>query len=266
MGWNRILKLFTVVSLSKTGAGRITGLLLFVFISIVSPAQKIRYDFHDCSISADEQSRIQTVATYENAFFSDVFGTKSEPKLHIRMYADSTDFNRAQFLSVFHIISETGVYNPFYNHIIVLKWSRFIATTYHECSHAIYHHYCLLHPVWLDEGLAEYFKTATVDSAGQVTIHENAYRKSMMKKYVADSAFSLEKMLTVRQRRFHGKQHNYFYTMGWAVVYFLRTQHDDIFKKILRKSKSRRKCKRAIELEYPGGIVQLENDLRKFYR
>jgi phenylpropionate dioxygenase-like ring-hydroxylating dioxygenase large terminal subunit len=196
-----------------------------------------------------------------------VFGEKRrDAKIRIKIYGEEKDFFQAQRLSVWHIISETGVYNPFWNHIIVHKWSRFLPTCFHEASHAVYNHYALFRPSWIDEGLAEYFKTATFDSLGEVHFHVNNYRRADMKKFVSDSAFTIREVLRASARKFHGKNSTFFYSTGWGIVYFLRTKHDAVFSRILLSVSRGIRSAKVIEQEYPGGVLQLEKDLVAFYR
>lgn len=245
-------------------------LLLFIGLFVVvipAFAQVVKIKAHDCTVTEEEQKSIQKVAEFETAFFRETLGERRKThKLDIDVYKSDSAFLKAQKRSLWHIISETGVYNPLFNKLIVLKWSRFLPTVYHETSHAIYDHYACIRPTWADEGLAEYFKSAIFDSLGNIQLRRNELRTKDMKAYVADSTFSVKPVLSGSHRKFHGKQQHYFYSMSWGIVYFLRTQHDDVFKRILRKISNGRCSVRVTEKEYPGGIAQLEKDLIQFYK
>lgn len=246
---------------------RFSGFLLLMFVTTSAICQEVEIICHDCKVTDEERSNIQKVAEFETAFFKEVLGDRRRKhKLDIDVYKSDSAFIKAQRRSLWHIISETGVYNPVFNKLIVLKWSRFLPTCYHECSHAIYDHYACVRPTWADEGLAEYFKSAVFDSLGNIQLRRNEQRAKDMKIYVADSLFSIEPVLQGSHRKFHGKQQHYFYSMSWGIVYFFRTQHDDIFKRILKKISKGRCSVRVTDKEYPGGIAQLEKDLIQFYK
>lgn len=233
----------------------------------IGRSQEVNIICHNCSVTDAERNSIQKVAEFESSFFKEVLGERRKKhKLEINVYNDDTSFIKAQRRSLWHIISETGCYNPIFNKLLVLKWSRFLPTVYHETSHAVYDHYACIRPTWADEGLAEYFKSATFDSSGNVVLHENSIRLKDMKSYVADSAFSVEPALRGSHREFHGKRQHYFYSMSWGIVYFLRTKHDDVFKRILKKISRGRCSVRITNREYPGGIGQLEKDMIQFYQ
>lgn len=247
---------------------RLTAILILFHLSMQLCSQKVEFHCHNWMLTEDEKAKIQKVAEYESAYFEEVFGKGQEPTIRMHFYGDEKDFIRAQRRSVTRIISETGIYNPISNKILVVKWSRFMATSYHELSHAIYHHYSHVRPNWIDEGMAEYFKSATFDSLGNITLHENSFRRKDMKKYVADSCFTIRNALTAASGKFHNSKDSINYnSMSWGIVYFLRTQHDDIFKRILfDTSKLYVRSAKAIEKYYPGGVRRLEKDLAEFYR
>lgn len=248
--------------------GRLILFLLLFLNASAACAQTIEFNCHGWVLTEDEKSKIQKVAEYESAYFEEVFGKQQEPTIRMHFYGDEKEFVRKQRRSVTRIISETGIYNPVSNKILVVKWPRFMATSYHELSHAVYHHYSHVRPNWIDEGLAEYFKSATFDSTGHITLHDNPYRRKDMKKYVADSCFTIRKALSAPMRKFHSSIDSVNYnSMSWGIVYFLRTQHDEIFKRILfDTSRLYIRSAKAIEKHYPGGVRRLEMDLVEFYK
>lgn len=247
---------------------RILVMSACLLICSVLTAQKIQFHCHGWTLTEDEKAKIQAVAEYESAFFAEVFGKRQEPTIRMHFYGDEKEFIRKQRRSVTRIISETGIYNPISNKILVVKWSRFMATSYHELSHAVYHHYSHVRPDWIDEGLAEYFKSATFDSLGNITLHENSFRRKNMKKYVADSSFTIRKTISARAGKFHNNKDSINYnSVSWGIVYFLRTQHDDIFRRILFDiSRIYMRSANAIDKHYPGGVRRLEMDLVEFYK
>lgn len=245
---------------------RLPLFIIFILVSFAGIAQKIDFDCRSCTISEDEKWKIQRVAEYETAYLTGVFGSRDELNIHIRVYSDEKKFRNAQRRSVWHIISETGTYNPFSHQILVLKWARFLGTCYHEASHAIYHHFSNVRPTWLDEGLAEYFKNAVMDSTGTISIRQSAGRSQDMRKFVSDSSFTITKTIKGSRHLFHGADNNYYYSVSWGIVYFLKTEHPEIFKSILLDVKAGIKSEKAIDKEYAGGVKQLDKDLMWFYK
>jgi hypothetical protein len=245
---------------------RIQLLIFFVQLSFAAYAQRIDFDCRACTLSDNEKWKIQKVAEYETAYFTQVFGPRNEQTIHMRIYEDEKKFRNAQLRSVWHIISETGTYNPFTKQILVLKWQRFLGTSYHEASHAVYHHFSNVRPTWIDEGMAEYFKNVSFDSLGNISIHQSPGRSQDMRRYVADSTFSILTTIKGSRRRFHSHENTYYYSVSWGIVYYLQTEHAEIFKSILRDVKKGNKSEKAIEREYAGGVMQLDKDLIAYYK
>ena len=245
----------------------ILPVLLVLCSTLRSPAQKIDIECKGCTVSTHEVEHIRKVAEFESAFFKGVFGERrKEHAISIHIYEDQKAFLRAQRRSMWHIISETGVYNPIWNTVLVHKWARYLQTCYHESSHAIYDHYAPFRPSWIDEGMAEHFKSAQFDSLENITLSGNPSRRKDMKQYVADSAFSVEKVLRASHRKFHTAGRHYYYSMSWGIVYFLRMKNDTVFKEILRRVSKGRCSVKVVDEEYPGGMEQLRKDLIEYYK
>lgn len=241
--------------------------LLVVCIGTGLCAQRIQYDCRSCTLSVEDKAKFQSMAEYETAFFAEVFGAQRKQTIRVRMFGDEKEFRSAQRRIVGRIISETGIYAPLTKVVLVYKWPRYMATTYHEMAHAVFHHHARFRPTWLDEGTAEYFKTAAIDSSGNVTISPHIFRVQQMKSFIADSSkFSILPTVNASYRKFHGMKESKHYSMSWGIVYFLRTQHDDVFRTILYRIGTGGKSEKTIGQEYPGGIAQLEKDLIVFYR
>lgn len=245
---------------------KILPLLLFFLLCSGLKAQRIHYDLRGCTLSVEDKARFQTVAEYETEFFAEVFGPQRTLTIRVRMYGDENKFLSGQRRLVGKVISETGFYAPVPKLVVVYKWPRYVQTTYHEMSHAIFHHHARWRPTWVDEGIAEYFKMATIDSTDNITIGHHIFRLQEMRKFVADSSsFSILPAIKSSHRKFHNRKETSHYSMSWGIVYYLRTFHDDIFRIMLYKMGTGRSSEKTIEEEYPGGIKQLERDMIRYY-
>ncbi len=244
------------------------SLLIFLFLlnSISVSAQRIQYDCRGCTLSEDDKTKFRIMSEYETQYFSDIFGNQRTQTIRIRVFGDEARFKSAQRKIIGRVISETGMYAPVPKLVMIFKSPRYLATTYHEMSHAIFHHHARWRPTWLDEGIAEYFKTATIDSLENVTIGPHIYRLQEMRRCVADSlTFTILPVIAASNRQFHMVRETSYYTISWAIVYYLRTFHDDLFSDILYKIGTGKGSKKTLEAEYPGGIKQLEKDMVRYY-
>lgn len=241
--------------------------LLLTGSGLLVHAQRMQYDCRGCTLSAEDQARFQIVAEYETDYFGEIFGRQRSQTIRIRMFGDEKKFFCAQRKLIGRVISETGMYAPLPKLVMVYKWPRYLATTYHEMSHAVFHHHARFRPTWIDEGIAEYFKMASIDSMENITIAPHIFRSQQMRTAVTDSvSFSIRPTINASHRKFHKPVETSHYSISWGIVYFLRTQHDDIFAKVLYKVGTGRGSEKTLEAEYPGGIAQLERDMIRFYK
>lgn len=242
-------------------------LLFFLCIGGFLHAQRLQYDCRGCTLSVDDQKKFQVMAEYETDYFSEIFGAQRSQTIRIRMYGDEKKFLAAQRRLIGRVISESGMYAPLQKLVLVYKWPRYMATTYHEMSHAIFHQYARFRPTWIDEGIAEYFKMAVIDSMENITIAPHIFRSQQMRTFVSDSAaFTIRPTINAGNRKFHQRRETSYYSVSWGIVYFLRTQHDDIFSSVLYKLGTGKRSEKTLEEEYPGGIAQLEKDMIRFYK
>lgn len=205
------------------------------------------------------------MAHYESDFFAAIFGTKPETTVDLSFYGDSLAFRKAQRHSMLYVASESGVFNPLANRVFVFhRWSA-ENTAFHEVSHALYHYYSWRHPVWLDEGIATYFKYVLWDSLDNPTVGRSISRTVRMKRYVSDSTFSIRRLLRCTPMHFYRNDRSRNYDISWGIVYYLQTYHAETFRKIVARSQTALQSSRAVDSEYPGGIDGLEQDLKTFY-
>lgn len=242
---------------------QITFLVLLAFNC---DAQKIQYDCRGCTLPDSAKHNIQKIAEYETAYFAEVFGSKRKQHIRIRYYADQEKFRKAQRLQLGRVVSQTGVYATASRLVMVFKSERFLQTSFHECTHAVYHHHAVFRPDWINEGLAEYFSGAVIDSTGNVTIDPIWGRKLEMRKMVGDSSFSFTRTIRASYNKFHRFHESENYTISWGLVYYLRMQYDELFSTILYKVSHGVRSETVLEDEYPGGLEQLRKDLVRFYK
>lgn len=245
--------------------------ILFVLLTLVfsadwCAAQKIQYDCRGCTLTDSAKYKIQKIVEYETAYFAKVFGPRRKQNIRIRYYADQQKFKKAQRLMVGRVASTTGIYATASRLVMIFKSEHFLQTSFHECTHAIYHHHATFRPDWINEGLAEYFKGAVVDSLDSIRIDPLWGRKLEMRKMVSDSSFSFLSTVKASYNKFHRFHESENYTKSWGLVYYLRMQYDELFSTILYKVSHGLRSDKVLEEEYPGGLEQLRRDLIRFYK
>lgn len=145
-----------------------------------------------------------------------------------------------------------------------------LATLFHETSHVILHQLAPETPIWLQEGLAQYFETLNLEDPEARPGPLPAAAKRIREWVDDGTLITLSDYLNISEARWRQMAHNQDavpYTLAWAIVYFLmshptgeqtlrRALHD------LEKTGTRPTLDRLHRL-YPGGLRNLEQ--RFFY-
>lgn len=143
---------------------------------------------------------------------------------------------------------------------------------YHEASHQYIHLYMggnVEIPIWLNEGMGDYFYGGEFGSDGRFSIGVNRDRVTTIKDAVRQGTHvPLEKFFTYSQAKYYADAQE-CYAQGWAICYYLWTTDNPKYKgiivkfyEVLRKSKDKDKA----FTEAFGGVEvkQLQADWEKW--
>lgn len=237
------------------------AVVCFLIIGNILYAQKIRYNTQACSLSVEDKSKIQAVAEFEAAYFTEVFGAKKRPTVYVNVYGERRLYNRKNPPN-----GSQGFYRSGSKAVYVLYSSAYLYTCYHELSHATFDAFARNKPTWLDEGIATYFESSRVDSTGRVEIFIPKSRKADMQKMAQSGNLNMSTLLNKSYKRFHLWRENRNYTMSWGIVNYFMAKHREMFGTILYRIGTSTDSVKAINDEYPGGVAQLEKDIVGFYK
>jgi hypothetical protein len=234
-------------------------IFLLLFLSSVTQAQKIRYNTQACTLSVNDKFKIQSVAEFEADYYADVFGTKRLPTVFVNVYGEKKKYKKKDPPPQSQGFCRSGS-------VYVLYSDRYLNTCYHECSHALFGVFAKHKPTWIDEGIAEYFEHAKVDSTGSVRIYAAKYRMDAMRSIVKSGRFKIGPLLGFSYRRFHLWRESKNYSLSWGIVNYLMTMHRETFGTILYRIGTGTESVKAINDEYTGGVPQLEKDIVEYYK
>ena len=136
----------------------------------------------------------------------------------------------------------------------------YLNTTRHEGFHQYLDAFPIEQPIWLNEGLAEYFAAARSNGAAW---HDGALevgRLSVLRQLgtldggLAQQLLPLEKFVTLRSQEFMANA-QVGYAQAWAFVHFLRhssVQNKDSFKRLIRELMAGRSTEDAVRSAFRG--------------
>ena len=189
----------------------------------------------------------------------------------IHLYADRDRFNQYQRRVAPDLENPIGFYNSRSNRITA--WAipdrdALLALITHECSHAVIADYSLFVPIWLNEGLAEYFAQLHVHGlSAEVPVAEHWLRR-LRGQQPSRKAF-LELLAAPAQQWYATNDaQGSSYALSWSVVWFLMDSREGraLIRQILDLSRERQDhvldSIALIDSHWPGGSDALYRSWR----
>lgn len=165
-----------------------------------------------------------------------------------------------------------GVFIPNTNEVAVWRWNKddeqVAQTILHESSHVLLYQLSPASPVWLHEGLAQYFQMLKVKDNGHVVVTALPDAEKRIQQWIEN-----EQLITMRQylslddqawRKMAHELNAIPYTVAWATTAFLMSK--PVGRSTLRQllqdleKTDRRPTLQRIGHLYPGGLSRLEYD------
>lgn len=170
----------------------------------------------------------------------------------------------------------SGVYIPTKKQAVILGMEKGVAEALPVIYHELSHHFTRTvfekrnPPIWLNEGLAEYFESLKNTKKGFKAVFP-AYIKGKIKTMHMLGELDLENFFNLSQSEFykiHKEEGQYYYGLSHAIVATMMQNMDaGEMKSLIVKIKNRdtsQKISGFVNELYPGGIEALEEDLISF--
>ncbi len=165
-----------------------------------------------------------------------------------------------------------GVFLPASNEVAVWRWSPddddVAQTILHESSHVLLFQLSPASPVWLHEGLAQYFQTLKVQANGQAVVTALPDAEERIQGWIATrQLITLRQYLSLDDRAWRKMAHELNaipYTVAWGTTAFLMSK--PVGRSTLRQllqdleKTDRRPTLQRIGHLYPGGLSRMEYD------
>ncbi|MEM1114483.1 MAG: DUF4124 domain-containing protein [Pseudomonadota bacterium] len=141
-----------------------------------------------------------------------------------------------------------------------------LRTARHEISHLITTTHLGPTPVWLTEGLAEYFETMSVEWQKGTIPPNQAHLDTLRRERLPD----LREYLALDRKAWHGPQRSLNYAIAWSLIHFLMEGAPGMYAlKDVVEASEENFCKdfdlvTALGRAYPGGLSKLELDWRQW--
>lgn len=206
---------------------------------------------------------------YRSDFGLDLHGTA---QVNLYLFEQQADFRQWMVERIGSSNANyAGVFIPSSNEVAVWRWGDdqdVAQTVLHESSHVLLYQLSPASPVWLHEGLAQYFQTLKVQPDGRLKVSPLTDAQARIRQWMDEG-----RLITLRQylslddtqwRRMAHELDAIHYTVAWATTAFLMSK--PVGRSTLRtllqeleKTDSRPTLRRIGEI-YPGGLTRLEYD------
>ena len=268
----RKLLLLAVITLYTVAAAAAQGHILYTGDPLPSKSKEMIGQMVEHMFDFYGKIGIKEIFTVELKTFKD----KGEGYRYMReIYPDNPNY-KVKVKSKTYGGTIGGVYIPDKKQAVILGMEKGVAEALPMIYHELSHHFTRMifekrnPPIWLNEGLSEYFQSLKKTKKGYVAVFP-AYIKGKVKTMHMLGELDLENFFNLSQSEFykiHREEGQYYYGLSHAVVATLmQNVGAGKIKSLVLKIKSRdtsQKVSDFVDELYPGGIKGLEEDLIRF--
>ncbi len=240
-------------------------LLLFLFQGINSFAQ---YSIKDegSTLTKKEMASLQSMIDYQLEFYNRVFPDSVMEKTSVRLsvfndYIDYLVYRKEQ--SGYINPNSMGYYSSERKEVVACKEKNeayFLNTCYHELSHFFLMSNMATPPVWLNEGLAEYFGETKMSEP--IEHKSNLWRRARVKTMIQLGDINLRDFIDWSPNRFNDTsftQTFYGYALAYCMVFFLM-QNEETMISIISSVYKGKSSYEALDNAYEGGFEAFEKE------
>jgi len=226
-------------------------------------------------LNSKERTFINNSVTFIHNYYKHVFEFNEDIPVTIRVFGNHNRYISYQKEMAGHV-SGAGFYSR-RNKEAVVNGARdkkdVIATMIHESSHAIITQKLPWLPLWINEGLAEYFEAMMPKGNKMVIGHQDSRYIHLRYKLSKNQLLSFRKYFSLTDRAWKQRglaQDEDTRSMAWSIVHYLMsTEHGQqtIAKmlKLMQENPGMSSVK-VMNKSYSGGLDRLERDWKRYIR
>ena len=248
---------------------------LLMELQQVSSQLDIQYG-GDVMLTQKELAKVERMADFEIEFYRQ-FGLPDTMQLRMTLFEDKNE-GRAYLSKIYNglspHLSTGGIYLDKNHEAVIWEFrenrERKLAVIYHEMSHYFQHRIFRRRlPVWISEGLSEYFEHCEVKKKSIRHIMSE-YEEGRIRSMYMLNEVNLKSFVDISYNAFMGRQRmdeNYSYILAHALIaFFLDDCPREIFVALfnsLQDNDYKISVYERIDRIYPGGFSSFKTDFRK---
>ena len=192
-------------------------------------------------------------------------------ELNLRLLASQNAFQQRLQQYAPSLKTNTGFYSSINNEAVI--WMApdiefMYGVIRHESSHVISAGLFGYPPVWLNEGLAEYFERLSVSANSKMVQPNSAWLQALR----SSTPMSVSAYLNLDPMQWRQQPQQLMYSMAWGLVYFFMSEpeHKKLMTRMLAEI-TQNKCQafsttEFLQAHYPGGVQALDRNWRAWLR
>ncbi len=219
-------------------------------------------------LSPKERSQIERGINFILGYYKQVFNYNEDVPVRIRIFGKKGHFMSYQE-ELSPVVSEVGFYSPMYNEAVVngdRDKNEVIATIYHEANHSILTQKAPELPLWINEGLAEYFERIIPEDESVTVGHQDSryykLRQDLKSRKLPGLSSYLGSWDSAWKRG--GQAQDAARSVAWSLVHYLMSTQEgqDTVIRLLREKNETPSVSSSeiIDKYYPGGLAALERN------
>jgi Protein of unknown function (DUF1570) len=220
-------------------------------------------------LSPGERSQIERGINFILGYYKQVFNYNEDVPVRIRIFGKKGHFMSYQE-ELSPVVSEVGFYSPMYNEAVVngdRDKNEVIATIYHEANHSILTQKAPELPLWINEGLAEYFERIIPEDESVTVGHQDSRYYKLRQDLKSRKLPGLSSYLgswDSALKRDGQVQDDDARSVAWSLVHYLMSTQEgqDTVIRLLREKNETPSVSSSeiIDEYYPGGLAALERN------
>jgi|GEM_PF-5777739 len=167
-------------------------------------------------------------SAFQKEYWDFIRPVHREAHLTLYVFSDQAAFDRMSAADVAAPPGQLGFSNKSADRIAFVRQDEYykdIAIVVHEMTHVFNRFSLDKTPVWLDEGMAQYYSNLAAEASGAPDIKAGIFRDDLvtLDRALKDGRFArVRELLRMEDDEFYGESSKVNYAESWALVYYLR--------------------------------------------
>lgn len=249
----------------------LAALFFAACISAFANTVPVRIETEGYPLSKDEVRQMTDMLDQMAGMDVRVFGIQPPSLIHVHILGPYKRFRKYQKEHSNNQDKRVGFYSIKTKEVVVAgqpKRARTIGIAMHECHHAILLAHTKRCPLWMNEGLSQYFEYRDSTQSAKFIINPYLKDNARLKEHLkAGTLPLLKKILDMNDKdwlQWNRDDKHMGYATGWGLVYYLMsTSRGQALLRTLihaRQTRDYKKPSFLVNRYYPGGVAALQAD------